>query len=259
MTLLIATWNVNSLRIRLPQVLRYLAERSPDVLALQETKVQDGDFPLDELTAAGYACLFAGQKSYNGVAILSRRPAARLLMTEFAGFPDPQRRVLAAELDGIEFLNLYVPNGSEVGSDKYEYKLAWLAALRDTLAATSSERSRVLLGDFNIAPTDADVHDPALWAGQVLCSDAERAALTAITDLGYRDCFRRFEQPGGSYSWWDYRAAGFRRDRGLRIDLILASSPLAERCIGSGIDREVRGWEQPSDHAPVWARFAPDG
>lgn len=256
--MLIASWNVNSLRVRLPQVLRYLAERGPDILALQETKLEDHAFPAEAFALAGYHSLFAGQKTYNGVAILSRRSPGPVLMTAFPGFPDPQRRVLATVVDGIEVIDLYVPNGSEVGSDKYAYKLAWLAALRETLAARPAG-PRVLLGDFNIAPTDADVHDPALWAGKVHCSDAERAGLAALTALGYEDCFRRFEQPAGSYSWWDYRAGGFRRDAGLRIDLVLASPPLAARCTASGIDREVRGWEQPSDHAPVWARFAPIG
>ncbi len=255
--MLIVSWNVNSLRVRLPQVLRYLAERSPDILALQETKLQDADFPCAVLEDAGYACLFSGQKTYNGVAILARTEPGPALMTELPGFPDPQRRVLSAAIADLEVINLYVPNGSEVGSEKYAYKLAWLAALQATLATRADDRARVLLGDFNIAPADADVHDPAFWFGKILCSEAERAALAAVTGLGFEDCFRRFEQPPGSYSWWDYRAAGFRRNLGLRIDLVLASPSLAARCVDSGIDRDVRGWEQPSDHAPVWARFAP--
>jgi exodeoxyribonuclease III len=257
--MLITSWNVNSLRVRLEQVLRLLREQQPDVLALQETKLQDADFPVAAFEAAGYQCLYAGQKTYNGVAIVSRTPPGEVLMQELDAFPDPQRRVLLARIRGVEVLNLYVPNGSEVGSEKYAYKLAWLEALERTLRARPADVPRVVLGDFNIAPADEDVHDPAAWSGRILCSDAERRALDAICSLGYADCFRRFQQAAGSFSWWDYRAAGFRRNLGLRIDLVLASNALAKRCVASGIEREARGWEQPSDHAPVWARFELEG
>lgn len=252
---LIASWNVNSLRVRLGQVLRVLDEYQPDILALQETKVQDADFPLSELSASGYHCLFAGQKTYNGVALLARDQALTLAMTEFPDFPDPSRRVLVSHVGDMRIVNVYVPNGSEVGSDKYAYKLNWLQGLIGFLGEDAQTPS-VVLGDFNIAPDDRDVHDPALWQGRILCSEPERAALARLEQLGYRDCYRLQTQDAGVYSWWDYRAASFRRNLGLRIDLLLANAPLAERCLGAGVWREPRAWEQASDHAPVWARFA---
>ncbi|MDX1653978.1 MAG: exodeoxyribonuclease III [Candidatus Competibacteraceae bacterium] len=252
----IATWNVNSLKVRLPQVLDWLHRHRPDLLALQETKLEDSRFPLEPLREAGYQAVFAGQKTYNGVALLSRQPMADVI-TELPGLTDPQRRVLGASLGDLRVLDLYVPNGQAVGSDKYLYKLDWLARLRDFLAEELTRHPRlVVVGDFNIAPTDADVHDPAAWAGQVLCSEPERAALGRLLELGLQDTFRLFEQPKGIYSWWDYRAAGFRRNRGLRIDLILASPILAQRCRRCEVDREPRSWERPSDHAPVVAEFA---
>ena len=251
----IATWNVNSLRVRLPHVLQWLAAVQPDVLAIQETKTVDAQFPLAELQAAGYTVVFAGQKTYNGVAILSKSPATDV-MTDIPDLDDPQRRILAATLDGVRVVNLYVVNGSEVGSDKYAYKLDWLAQVTAWLQQQAALYPKlVVLGDFNIAPEDRDVHDPIAWGDGILCSPAERAALQAIQAVGLSDTFRQFAQPEKSFSWWDYRAAGFRRNHGLRIDLILASKPLADACQSCVIDREPRTWEKPSDHTPVIAEF----
>lgn len=252
----IATWNVNSLRVRLPHVLQWLAAAQPDVLAIQETKTVDEQFPLAEIEAAGYKAVFAGQKTYNGVAILSKSSATGVI-TDIPGLDDPQRRILAATIGGVRVVDLYVVNGSEVGSDKYAYKLDWLAQVTAWLREQAAQYPQlVVLGDFNIAPEDRDVHDPTAWAGQILCSDAERAALQAIHALGLRDVFRLFAQAEKSFSWWDYRAAGFRRNLGLRIDLILASQPLADACTACVIDREPRTWEKPSDHTPVVAEFS---
>ncbi len=251
----IATWNVNSLRVRLPQVLDWLAAEQPDILALQETKLPDDDFPEEAVRRAGYHCVYSGQKTYNGVAVLSRDPGQDMV-TDLPGLEDPQRRVLGLSFGGLRLLNLYVPNGQAVGSDKYDYKLGWL----DRLAAYSKhELARhehlVLLGDFNIAPEDRDVHAPEEWQGMVLCSEPERAGYRRLVDLGLCDTFRRFESGTGLFSWWDYRAAAFRRNRGLRIDLILASRALCEKCTSSRIDTGPRRLERPSDHAPVVATF----
>lgn len=252
----IATWNVNSLRVRLPHVLQWLAAAQPDVLAIQETKTVDEQFPLAEIEAAGYQAVFAGQKTYNGVAILSKQAASNVV-TDIPGLDDPQRRILAATIGGVRVVNLYVVNGSEVGSDKYAYKLDWLAKVTAWLQQQAVQYPKlVVLGDFNIAPEDRDVHDPAAWAGQILCSAPERTALQTIQALGLSDVFRQFEQAENSFSWWDYRAAGFRRNLGLRIDLILTSQTLADACTSCVIDREPRTWEKPSDHTPVIAEFA---
>jgi exodeoxyribonuclease III len=251
----VASWNVNSLKVRLPQVLDWLAANTPDVLGLQETKLVDAAFPVEAIRDAGYEVSFSGQPTYNGVALLSRKPQAEII-TGFDGHDDPQRRILGATVGGVRVLNLYVPNGQAVGSDKYAYKLAWLAALRVHLEAELARHPRmVVMGDFNVAPDDRDVHDPAEWAGKILCSEAERAALRQVLELGFADSFRLFEQPEGVYSWWDYRAAGFRRNRGLRIDLVLASHALAGSCSRSWIDIEPRRNERPSDHAPAVAVF----
>jgi exodeoxyribonuclease-3 len=255
----IASWNVNSLKVRLPQVLDWLAAHSPDVLGLQETKLVDEAFPEAELRAAGYQVSYSGQPTYNGVALLSRLPQADVITT-LDGLEDPQRRVLGATVGGVRVLNLYVPNGQAVGTDKYAYKLGWLESLHGQLQAELARHERVVvMGDFNIAPEDRDVHDPAEWAGKVLCSEPERAALAKILALGLVDTFRLFEQPDAVFSWWDYRAAGFRRNRGLRIDLVLASRPLATGCRRSWVDLEPRRHERPSDHAPVAAEFALEG
>ena len=254
----IATWNINSLNVRLPQVLDWLLDQQPDILALQETKLTDPDFPTLDIAEAGYRAVFAGQKTYNGVAILSRLPA-REIVTDLPGPDDPQRRVLGATVGNVRVLNLYVPNGQAVGSDKYAYKLAWL----DRLAAfAKTELTRyprlMMLGDFNIAPEDRDVHDPAAWTGQVLCSEPERTAFRRLLGLGLQDAFRLFAQEAQTFSWWDYRAAAFRRNLGLRIDHILASPALAATCTACRIDKAPRGSERPSDHAPVIAEFAID-
>lgn len=251
----IATWNVNSLRVRLPQVLKWLVDHEPDVLALQETKLIDEKFPFAEFAAAGYQVLCNGQKTYNGVALLARGELGDPVR-EIPGLEDPQRRVLAATCSGVRVIDLYVPNGQAVDSDKYEYKLRWLKALAGWLKQEQAAGlPLVVLGDFNIAPEDRDVYDPVAWAGQVLVSEREREALARLQALGLSDVFRNFEQPERSFSWWDYRAGGFRRNQGLRIDLILASRPLATRCRSCQIDLLARGNDQPSDHAPVFADF----
>ncbi len=251
----IASWNVNSLRVRLPQVLEWLSEHRPDVLALQETKMTDEQFPAGDIAAAGYQVLFSGQKTYNGVAILARGALCDPI-TDLPAFDDPQRRLLAATYAGVRVVDVYIPNGSEVGSEKYAYKLSWLESLTEFLRDELARHEKlVLLGDFNIAPEDRDVHDPKAWEGKVLCSEPEREAYRRIEALGLIDTFRRFSEESGQFSWWDYRMNGFRRNLGLRIDLILASEPLGATARSSIIDKTPRAWERPSDHAPVVAEF----
>ena len=247
----IASWNVNSLNVRLPHLIDWLGSAAPDVVALQETKLENGKFPVDAISAAGYRCVYSGQKTYNGVAILAREDPADAL-TDVSGLDDPQRRILAATVGGVRIVNLYVVNGQAVGSEKFAYKLDWLAKVRAWLAAELQRFPQmVVLGDFNIAPDDRDVHDPLAWHEQILCSTPEREALKSLTDLGLHDSFRLFNPEGGHYSWWDYRQAGFRRNLGLRIDLILTSEALRPRCRSASIERTPRTWERPSDHAPV--------
>jgi exodeoxyribonuclease-3 len=251
----IATWNVNSLKVRLPHVLEWLTANDPDILVLQEIKQVTEVFPTDALSEIGYRSIACGQKTYNGVAVISKSEAIDVV-TDFPGFEDPQRRILAATVGGVRVIDLYIPNGSEVGSEKYAYKLRWLEALHGFLRDELSTHERlVVLGDFNIAPADEDVHDPVKWGEGLLCSPPERAALNGLIALGLSDVFRLFDQPEKSFSWWDYRAAGFRRNAGLRIDLILASQDMTEACRKSYIDREPRTWERPSDHTPVIAEF----
>ena len=251
----IASWNVNSIRVRLQQVLDWLEAEQPDVIGLQEIKVPDEAFPAEAFEAAGYQCLVNGQKTYNGVALLSKQ-VPHDAHVDIPGLADPQKRVVAATVAGYRIINLYVPNGESVGSEKYSYKLAWLQALRAWLAGELVAHDKlVVMGDFNIAPEDRDVHDPDEWRGKVLCSDRERAALSSLLELGLQDSFRLFEQPEKMYSWWDYRSGGFRRNNGLRIDLLLVSKSLARLCKQSRIDREPRSLERPSDHAPVWLEF----
>lgn len=252
----IASWNVNSLNVRLPHVCDWLRLQQPDVLALQETKLEDHRFPDAEFARIGYRSVFAGEKTYNGVAILSRQPL-RDVQIGIPGFADPQRRVLAASLGDLRVIDVYVVNGKAVSDPKYEYKLRWLAALREWLRAELQRWPRlVLLGDFNIAPDDRDVHDPAAWQDRILCSRPERAALAELLALGLHDSFRLHHDGPGQFSWWDYRTAAFRRNLGLRIDLVLISEVLRGRCIGAGIDIAPRRLERPSDHAPVWVELA---
>lgn len=249
----LATWNVNSLKVRLPQVLDWLAANQPDVLCLQETKLEDVNFPKAELNAAGYAVEFSGQKTYNGVAVLSRQPVADV-MTAIPNFADVQKRVLAATVNGVRVICVYIPNGQSLDSDKYQYKLAWLGALKAWLKDEIARHPKLaLLGDYNIAPDDRDVHDPQAWEGQVLCSPMEREAFGDLVGLGLQDAFRLFEQPEKSFSWWDYRMNAFRRNMGLRIDHVLLSSELAKNCTACAIDKNVRKLERPSDHVPVLA------
>ena len=251
----IATWNVNSMNVRLPHVLEWLDSSNADVLVLQEIKQVTEVFPVDALAEVGYSSIANGQKTYNGVAVISRSQATDPVV-EFPGFDDPQRRVLATTIDGVRVVDLYIPNGQSVGSEKYEYKLGWLAALHSFLKDELTRHDNlVVLGDFNIAPADEDVYDAEKWGEDVLCSPPERKALGEILDLGLTDVFRNFEQPEKSFSWWDYRAAGFRRNAGLRIDLILTSDAMTKRCAASYVDKEPRRWERPSDHAPVIAEF----
>lgn len=252
----LAAWNVNSIKVRLPQLVDWLAQAKPDVVCLQELKTEESKFPRAELAAAGYEAAVSGQKTYNGVAILSTRPLLDPVLG-IPGFEDEQKRVIAATIGDARVVCVYCPNGQVVGSDKYAYKLRWYAALREYLAAESSRHPRLAVaGDFNVAPEDRDVHDPKAWEGQVLVSAPERAALAALAALGLKDSFRLFEQPEKSFSWWDYRMLGFRRNAGLRIDHILVTPELAQRCISSTIDKAPRKLERPSDHAPVIAEFS---
>lgn len=251
----LATWNVNSIRARLPHVLDWLARQQPDVLCLQETKVTNEEFPYEPLRASGYHVTHVGQKGYNGVATLTRVAPADVDAAP-AGLDGAQKRALNVTVDGVRVLNVYVPNGERVGSDKFVFKLNWFEELQRYLTA-ELERYPLfaVVGDFNVAPEDRDVYDPKLWANQVLFSEPERAALRAIIATGVVDVFRGFDQPPGSYSWWDYRMGAFRRNLGLRIDHILCSALLAEQCRACTIDKAPRALERPSDHAPVLAEF----
>lgn len=252
----IATWNVNSLRVRMPQLREWVAARTPDFVALQETKVIDADFPRDDVEALGYQVVFGGQKTYNGVAILAKR-AAHDVVTDIQNYPCPERRILAASYGPLRVIDLYVPNGSEVGSEKYQFKLAWLEGVTAWLKSELERHEHVVvLGDFNIAPDARDVYDADLWKDRVLFSPLERAALQRVFDLGFVDCFRLHTQDAGHYSWWDYRMAAFRRNMGLRIDHILASPALSNTCVACEIDKQPRKQERPSDHAPVIAEFS---
>ena len=251
----IATWNVNSMNVREPHVVEWLQNHDPDVLVLQEIKQVTEKFPAEALQELGYHSIASGQRTYNGVAVVSKTPANDPV-TDFPDLDDPQRRILATTIGDVRVVDLYIPNGSEVGSEKYAYKLNWLRSLRNFLEAEMQQHENlVVLGDFNIAPADEDVYDPEKWGEAILCSPLERQALRELIDLGLTDVFRKFEQPEGMFSWWDYRAAGFRRNAGLRIDLILTSQSMTERCTASYVDKEPRAWERPSDHAPVVAEF----
>jgi exodeoxyribonuclease-3 len=252
----LATWNVNSLKVRLPHLTDWLAQARPDVVCLQELKCEDGKFPRAELEAAGYQAAISGQKTYNGVAILSRAPLLGVDMG-IPGFEDAQKRVIAATAGELRVICVYCPNGQAVGSEKYAYKLRWFAALRDYVAAELKRHPRLAVaGDFNVAPEDRDVHDPKAWEGQVHVSEPERSAWRALLAVGLKDAFRLFEQPERIYSWWDYRMMAFRRNAGLRIDQILVSPELAGRCAACSVDKAPRKLERPSDHAPVVADFS---
>ncbi len=252
----IATWNVNSLRVRLPHLLDWLGARSPDAMCLQETKCEDANFPAAELEAAGYRAVHHGQRGYNGVAILSRADGAGVCRG-IPAFVDEQSRVIAADVDGVRLVSVYVPNGQSVGSDKYAYKLRWFEALAGWLAAELATHPRLaVLGDFNVAPEDRDVHDPLAWQGHVHVSEPERTALRRVANLGFLDAFRLFEQPQQSFTWWDYRMGAFRRNMGLRIDHVLLSPELARACRSCSIDVAPRKLERPSDHAPVICELA---
>lgn len=250
----IASWNVNSLNVRLPQLQQWLGAFAPDAVGLQETKLEDHRFPDDALAADGYRSVFHGQKTYNGVAIVTGRHTPEDVQAGIPGFEDTQARAIAATVNGIRIVNLYVVNGQDIGTDKYDYKLRWLDAVHGWLADELKAHPKlVVLGDFNIAPDDRDVHDPATWNDDhILTSTAERRALQRLQALGLHDAFRLRHEDGGHYSWWDYRQAGFRRNLGLRIDLTLVSDALKDAVIDAGIDTTPRGWERPSDHAPAW-------
>lgn len=255
----LASWNVNSLKVRLPQVLDWLAASEPDVLCLQETKQENGAFPVKELEAAGYLAAYSGQKTYNGVAILSRLPLTDVTMG-IPHFVDEQKRLIAATVatqhGPLRVVCAYFPNGQSLDSDKYIYKLGWISALTAWLREEMNRHGQLaLLGDYNIAPEARDVCDPAAWEGQVLVSEPERAAFRALIGLGLIDAFRLFEQAEKTYTWWDYRMLAFRRNKGLRIDHILVTPALASKCLTCKVDKDARRAERPSDHAPVIADF----
>lgn len=252
----IVTWNVNSIRVRLTRLLSWLERNQPDIMCLQETKVVDPDFPLEEIKQAGYNCIFSGQKSYNGVAILSKTAASNVLTSLPGDNNDQEKRFLAAEIDGIQIINVYVPNGSELGSEKYQYKLNWYQRLRDFLDNNFNTQQQVLIcGDFNVAPDDRDVWDVKHWIGQLHFSEPEKAAHQNLMSWGLKDALRLHHPEPGIYSWWDYRSLGFQRNLGLRIDHILVSEPLAARSKDVLTDREERKGEKPSDHVPVTGIF----
>lgn len=246
----IVSWNVNSLNIRLPHVLAYLAEHQPDVLALQETKLPDEKFPRSAIEEAGYQVVYSGQKTYNGVAVISRQPASDVVM-DVPGLDDPQRRLLACTIDGVRIVDVYIPNGQEVGSEKYAYKFQWLTAFREFLKDELAQYEQLaLLGDFNIAPADIDVHDPKRWREKIMCSTAERAMFASFLELGLFDRARELYPEDPMHSWWDYRLNAFDRNWGIRIDHVLTTAALS--VCAAGVHAAERGKERPSDHAPVW-------
>ena len=251
----LATWNVNSLAVRLPQLLEWLATHQPDAMVLQETKLTDDKFPHEPIEGAGYAVQWFGQKTYNGVALLSKT-AATDVVRNIPGFADTSARVITATIEDLRVVGAYFPNGQAPGTDKFEYKMQWLRALRDWLRDELATHPKlVLLGDFNIAPEDRDVHDPVAWAGQIHCTDEERGHFRHLLSLGLVDAFRLFEQAPKSWSWWDYRNLAFRRNQGLRIDIVLVSEALKAAVRECAIDKAPRKAERPSDHAPVWLRL----
>jgi exodeoxyribonuclease-3 len=253
----VVSWNINSLRKRQDRLLAWLTSESPDVVCLQETKCSDDQFPEMALAAAGYRSVFHGQRSYNGVAIISRFELQDREASLCDGADDLQARVIAATVSGVRIFSIYAPNGQAVGSEAFNYKLQWYARLRDCVMRAREKVADILVcGDFNVAPEDRDVHDPALWHGAIMCSEPERAAFRALEEIGLRDTLRIQRPEAGLFSWWDYRMLAFPKNRGLRIDAILASERLAKHCLAAGIDREMRKGKEPSDHAPVWAEFS---
>jgi exodeoxyribonuclease-3 len=254
----IVSWNINSLRKRQDRLFPWLESTKPDVVCLQETKCTDEQFPVLALQAAGYHAAYHGEKSYNGVAILSKTQPTHVRTSLCDEVDDAQARVIAADINGIRVYSIYAPNGQAIGSPAYQYKLKWYHRLRACLARETNE-SLVVCGDLNVAPEDVDVHDPELWRGAIMCSEAERAALRGIIEVGFEDTLRLHHPEGGLFSWWDYRMLAFPKNRGLRIDAVLASTALSKKCTASGIDREMRKGREPSDHAPVWAEFALGG
>jgi len=252
----IATWNVNSLKVRLPHVLTWLAEHQPSILALQELKIPINDFPADEFLTAGYHAAVFGQKTYNGVAILAKTNELTDPQLGMPNFNDEQSRVLAVTYQGVRIIDVYVPNGESVESEKYQYKLRWCDALKAYLKEEMAMHPKlVLLGDFNIAPDDIDVHDPKRWRGKVLFSEQERAEFQAWLSLGLYDCFRQLSPEQKAFTWWDYRLQAYPRKWGLRIDHVLATKAMLATCKKCVIDEAPRTWERPSDHAPVMAEF----
>lgn len=251
----VASWNINSLRKRQDRLLGWLATFKPDIVCLQETKVPDEHFPELELRNAGYFAAFHGEKSYNGVAILSKHKLTNIKPSLCDEIVDPQARVIAANIDNLRIYSIYAPNGQAVGSAAYDYKMLWYKRLRDCLRKQRGRHEVLVCGDFNVAPADEDTHDPAVWRGAIMCSDGERAAFNALCADGLIDTLRIHRKEGGLFSWWDYRMLSFPKNRGLRIDAILASEELAGKCTAAGIDRQMRKGKEPSDHAPVWAEF----
>ena len=252
----IATWNVNSITVRLPHVLDWLDANKPDALCLQEIKCVDAKFPFEAIREAGYTAEVFGQPGYNGVAILSPHPVSEVQRGFGGEETDAPRRLIAATIGPVKVVNVYIPNGSEVGADKYYYKLDWLQSLRRFLDELCDPQERVLLcGDFNIAPDDRDLYDPVGWAGKIHCSQPERDALNVVQAWGFVDAFRQHHPEAGCYSWWDYRSGGFRQNQGLRIDHIWVTGKLAQNCVDAWIDKAPRARERPSDHAPVVAQF----
>jgi len=244
---------VNSLNVRLPHLLEYLSTHQPDIVALQETKLPDEKFPTADIAVAGYHIAFSGQKTYNGVAIISRSQASDIV-TDIPGFDDPQRRLLTATIDGVRIINVYIPNGQEVGSEKYDYKFRWLNAFREFLKTELAAHPRlIILGDYNIAPADIDIHDPKRWQGKIMCSDREREMYQTLLALGLTDSLRQLHPDEPMFSWWDYRLNAFGRGWGIRIDHILTTQAIS--LVDAGVSREVRALERPSDHAPVWLEF----
>jgi exodeoxyribonuclease-3 len=252
----IVSWNINSLRKRQERLLAWLGSTQPDVVCLQETKCTDEQFPVLDLRAAGYHSAFHGQKSYNGVAILSKTEPREVRLALCDEEEDPQARVIAATIGALRVYSIYAPNGQAVGLPAYDYKLKWYARLRSCLGLESREQHLIVCGDYNVAPKDEDVYDPDLWRGAIMCSDGERRAFEELCGIGLVDTLRLHHPEPGLFSWWDYRMLAFPKNRGLRIDAILASESLAEHCIATGIEREMRKGKEPSDHAPVWAEFS---